>query len=101
MSSSFNRQCLHCGMRVTVAYADYEESLALVCPKCDGRLFRQSDGSVLTRDIAHGGETVVEALAKLDDSLEQAWRGYCRALRVIVGGGLIREEVLGQLHYLT
>lgn len=71
----------------------------LRCGKCDASLYLQHDGSFLTRDIAHGHETVARALEKLDDLLLEAWRGYYRGARIIVGGGLIREEVLRQLSY--
>jgi hypothetical protein len=69
----------------------------LRCSKCDEDLYLQQDGRFLTRDIAHGRETVARALAKLDELLLDGWRGYYRGVRIIVGGGLIREEVLGQL----
>jgi hypothetical protein len=71
----------------------------LHCVKCDENLYLQHDGSFLTRDIAHGHETVARALEKLDGLLLEAWRGYYRGARIIVGGGLIREEVLGQMRY--
>jgi hypothetical protein len=69
----------------------------LQCPKCDANLYLQHDGRFLTRDIAHGHETVARALEKLDALLLEGWRGYCRGVRIIVGGGSIRDEVLGQL----
>ena len=69
----------------------------LRCGKCDASLYLQHDGRFLTRDIAHGRETTARALEKLDELLLEAWRGYYRGVRVVVGGGLIREEVLGQL----
>ncbi len=40
---------------------------------------------------------MARALEKLDELLLDGWRGYYRGVRIIVGGGLIREEVLGQL----
>jgi len=69
----------------------------LRCTKCDESLYLQHDGRVLTRDIAHGRETVARALEKLDELLLDGWRGYYRGVRIVVGGGLIREEVLAQL----
>jgi hypothetical protein len=69
----------------------------LNCVKCDESLYLQHDGRFLSRDIAHGRETVARALEKLDEALLDGWRGYYRGVRIIVGGGLIREEVLGQL----
>ncbi len=71
----------------------------LKCSKCDDDLYRQHDGRFLTRDIAHARETVARAIEKLDELLLDGWRGYYRGVRVIVGGGLIRDEVLGQLRY--
>ena len=71
----------------------------LRCSKCDESLYLQHDGSVLTRDIAHGHETVARASEKLDGLLLEGWRGYYRGVRIVVGGGLIREEVLRQLAY--
>ena len=72
----------------------------LHCPKCDANLYLQGNGSCLTRDIAHQHETVPRALDKLDAALLGAWKGYASSLRLIVGGGLIRDAVLGQLRYL-
>jgi hypothetical protein len=71
----------------------------LNCVKCDENLYLQHDGRILSRDIAHGRETVARALEKLGDVLLEGWRGYYRGVRIIVGGGLIREEVLRQLAY--
>ena len=42
---------------------------------------------------------MARALEKLSDALLDGWRGYYRGVRLIVGGGLIRNEVLGQLRY--
>lgn len=57
----------------------------------------QHDGTTETRDIAHHGETVREALVKLDNAIDSARQGYARYLRVIVGTGLIRDEVAATL----
>ena len=94
------RECLQCGMFTDAVRL----SLDLIpprihCPKCDASLYLQHDGSCLTRDIAHHHETVRKALEKLDKLLCDGWRGYSQSLRIVVGGGLIREQVLGQLHY--
>lgn len=94
------RHCLHCGMTVTSAAFDLDElPPTLCCPKCDQDMYQQSDGSCLTVDIAHGRESRALALSKLDALLLAGWEGYCRDLRVIVGGGVIRDDVLGQLQY--
>lgn len=71
----------------------------LPCPKCDENVYLQTDGSCLTRDIAHNRETIERALDKLDECLVAAWSAYAAEVRVIVGGSRIREQILGQLHY--
>jgi len=72
------------------------------CSKCDTPLFDVSDGSTRTIDIAHQRETVPQAIAKMHEALEYAWQfTYAGNLRLIVGGGLIRDTVLGELHYLA
>ena len=95
------RTCLHCGFETRTDCPDFRDPVErIVCPKCDDALFLQSDGSTLTRDIAHQGETLDRAVEKLDVTLQSAWAGYARAVRLIVGGGRIRDEILGQLrHY--
>jgi hypothetical protein len=64
------------------------------CPKCDNNLETQTDGSTITLDIAHNGETVREALRKMVQALETANRGVAARLRIIVGSGLIQEACL-------
>jgi hypothetical protein len=97
---ALQRQCLACGMRVPALRFDFDAvPPQLRCPKCDASLYLQGDGSCLTRDIAHSHETVLKALDKLDATLLSAWQGYCSTVRLIVGGGLIREQVLGQLQH--
>lgn len=86
------KTCLDCGMQVLVSVER--------CPKCDGVISQQTDGSILRVDIAHNRETIPEALNKLSDVLDEAWAGHTRALRVIVGRGLIRDEVIRQLSWL-
>jgi hypothetical protein len=94
------RRCLRCGMSTTAARFDLDQAPPkLRCSKCDDELYRQHDGRFLTRDIAHGRETIARAMEKLDELLLEGWRGYSRGVRVVVGGGLIRDEVLGQLRY--
>jgi hypothetical protein len=72
---------------------------SLSCPKCDQNVYQQHDGSTLTSDIAHQHETIAKALQKLDALLLEGWAGPYQQLRLIVGGGLIREQVLGQLYF--
>jgi len=70
------------------------------CPKCDADIEGQTDGSILRCDIAHNRETIPQALAKLAQALDEARFGHAQALRVIVGRGLIRDEVMRQLSWL-
>lgn len=71
----------------------------LACPKCDDSLFQQHDGKLLTRDVAHQRETIARSLEKLDGLLLEAWRGYWKGVRIVVGGAAIRDQVLAQLRY--
>lgn len=81
--------CLECGMTV--------DSSHRYCPKCDNDLRSQTDGSTITVDISHHGEIVRDAQRKLEKSLSEAQQGLASKLRVVVGGGLIREQVLSDL----
>lgn len=78
--------CLNCGMSVSAAMRH--------CPKCDNALDLQHDGSTITVDIAHQGERVHEALLKMHSEIELARKGVAMSIRLVVGSGLIREEVL-------
>ena len=80
------RVCLNCGMHVDKSVSH--------CPKCDNALDLQHDGSTVTVDIAHQGERVAEALEKMQKEIDLARAGIAMSLRLIVGSGLIREEVL-------
>lgn len=92
------RECLVCGMPADCGRLHLDDlPPRLQCLKCDSDLYAQSDGSCLTCDIAHQRETVAQALRKLDAALLRAWSGTARQLRLVVGGGAIRAEVLGQL----
>lgn len=70
------------------------------CSKCDSPLLAQSDGSTLTRDIAHHRETIPQALEKFEQAVDQAWQGHAARIRLIVGNGAIRDAVLAELHFL-
>jgi hypothetical protein len=78
--------CLDCGMSVsdTMRY----------CPKCDNALNLQHDGSTITVDIAHQGERVSEALQKMQSEIDLARTGVVMCIRLVVGSGLIRDEIL-------
>jgi predicted ATP-dependent serine protease len=89
MSSRFF-DCLNCGMHVP-------RDIGL-CPKCDDRVAVQTDGAIITADIAHQQERVVDAMAKLHQLFAAAEAQRAARLRIIVGSGLIREAVLEELH---
>lgn len=84
--------CLNCGMQVTGEFR--------TCPKCDNSLDLQHDGSTLTVDIAHGGERVSEAVEKMQSEIDAARNGVALNLRLVVGSGLIRDQVLLRLRDL-
>ena len=63
------------------------------CPKCDNNLELQTDGSTLALDISHNRESVYEALKKMEEAIDLAKKSSTQFLKLIVGGGLIREEV--------
>ncbi len=77
-----------------------EEQIQL-CPKCDTLLKTDLGGEILQADISHGGETVDEALRKLEQRIEQATREGYRRLRVIVGSGAIHDAASIRLQQLT
>jgi hypothetical protein len=100
MPSREMRKCLLCGLETPSAMTEFRDRhVCCPCLKCDDDLLSQSDGSIITRDIAHHHETLEQALDKMDDVLQQAWAGYARGIRLIVGGGRIREAVLSQCRY--
>ena len=78
--------CLDCGMSFSAGTS--------YCPKCDNALDQQHDGSTITVDIAHGGETVREALRKMENEVDMARKDVATFIRLIVGSGRIRDEVL-------
>jgi predicted oxidoreductase len=84
--------CLDCGMSI-------DEDIRR-CPKCDNFLDYQHDGSITTVDIAHQGEKVDEALCKMRAAVDAARNGIELYLRLIVGSGVIRDEVLVALRDL-
>jgi len=76
-----------------------------VCPKCGGKgAVRQDGRKWLDVDVAHAGETVEKALAKLNQAASEALTGGYLGLRVVHGYGsghnhthLIKEAVLKRL----
>ncbi|MFK7865258.1 MAG: hypothetical protein AB8B95_13650 [Pseudohongiellaceae bacterium] len=83
------KDCLNCGMQLD-ASMNY-------CPKCDNDLESQHDGSTVTIDIAHNGERLREAIDKMAREIECSKNLSAENLRLIVGTGMIRDEVLIRL----
>ncbi|WP_139141433.1 hypothetical protein [Pseudohongiella acticola] len=96
------RECLWCGMISTQIPGDIvDRHPEPVCSKCDSPLWSQSDGSTVTVDIAHQRETVSQALDKFSNALNSSWQfSHAEYLRLVVGGGLIRDAVLAELFFL-
>lgn len=92
-----NLECGQCGNPVG--------SVAEVCPKCGGKgAVRQDGRKWLDVDVAHSGETVERALAKLSQAASEALAGAYQGLRVVHGYGsahnhthLIKEAVQKRL----
>ena len=78
--------CLVCGMNI-MSTMDH-------CPKCDNDLKSQHDGSTLTMDIAHRGESVSEALKKMQSEIDLARQDVVMHIRLVVGSGVIRDEAM-------
>ena len=93
MAGMDKQRCLECGMQMPARVRR--------CPKCDNPIDQQTDGSTVQTDIAHQGERVHEALDKLHEAIHQEKDGYARYLRLVVGGGAIREAVAAELGALT
>ena len=82
--------CLVCGMNIMVTM-DH-------CPKCDNDLRFQHDGSTFTIDIAHQGESVSEALKKMQGEIDLARQDVVMRIRLVVGSGMIRDEAMCCCH---
>lgn len=75
------RACPSCGFPIN------RRDLPVVCPKCDEDLIRAKARKPLVIDLAHRGETVSQALAKLDKAVSEClWHGH-PSLKVIHGHG--------------
>jgi len=77
--------CFQCGMN----YPDNEKR----CPKCDFGRFEQNRGAMTSVDIAHNLQTVDQATQEFYSALAQAKRDCYSELEIIVGGGLINQEI--------
>ena len=90
-------ECGQCGIPL--------DTLAKECPKCgEKRAVRQDGKKILEVDVAHAGETVEKALAKLNQAASEALAGAYMGLRVVHGYGsghnhshLIKEAVQKRL----
>ncbi len=75
------RACPSCGLPID------RRNQPAVCPKCDEDLIRAKARKPLVVDLAHRGETVSQALAKLDAAVSECvWHGHS-SLKVIHGHG--------------
>ena len=63
------------------------------CPKCDYGAFDQNRAAILTEDIAHSRQTVAQASTQFYQLLDKAKRENYGKLRLIVGGGKIKQEI--------
>ena len=63
------------------------------CPKCDYGITEQNRRDTYTRDVAHNRQTVAEASAELYSVLDTAKREQFGYVRLVVGGGRIKEEI--------
>lgn len=91
------RTCPSCGFPID------RSNMPKVCPKCDEDLIRAKARKPLVVDLAHGGESVSQALTKLDAAVSEClWHGH-PSLKVIHGHGsgggvsLIKPQVLAAL----
>ena len=73
-------ECGQCGIPL--------ETVMQECPKCGGRSASRQDGKrFLDVDVAHAGETVEGALAKLNQAASEALARAYQGLRVVHGYG--------------
>jgi hypothetical protein len=73
-------ECGQCGIPL--------ETVMQECPKCGGRsAARQVGMRFLEVDVAHAGETVERAIAKLNQAASEALAGAYQGLKVVHGYG--------------
>ena len=90
-------ECGQCGIPL--------ETVLQECPKCGGRSASRQDGQRYHEvDVAHAGETVEKAMAKLNQAASEALAGAYQGLKVVHGYGsghnhthLIKEAVRKRL----
>ena len=82
LESVDNLKCGQCGNSIG--------SVAEACPKCgEIRTVGQDGKKYLEVDVAHAGETVERALAKLNQAVNEAFYGGYQGLRVVHGYGSV------------
>lgn len=77
--------CNNCGMLLNPEQQN--------CPKCDEHRCAKNHKQTLSVDIAHGRQTLAQAEQQLDQAIENAIAEQFGNLKIIVGRGLIREEI--------
>jgi len=77
--------CHSCGMYI-------DESLS-ECPKCDAGVYAHNHAETITVDIAHNRQSVAQASTQFYDALESATLQQFGKLRIIVGSGLIKNDI--------
>ena len=63
------------------------------CAKCDQHRFAKNRGKTLRIDIAHNRQKLHQAEYQLDRAIDQANTEKFSTLKIIVGRGLIRDEI--------
>ena len=63
------------------------------CPKCDFGVTEQNRKQIFTQDIAHQRQTLAQASAEFYSVLETARNNNFGYVRLIVGGGRIKQEI--------
>jgi len=77
--------CTNCGMLLNPENTN--------CPKCDEHRYAKNRKLTLSIDIAHARQTLAQAEQQLDQAIEQAMTEQFGNLKIIVGRGLIRDEI--------
>ena len=73
-------ECGQCGIPLEMVLQE--------CPKCGGRSASRQDGKRFFEvDVAHAGETVERAIAKLNQAASEALAGAYQGLKVVHGYG--------------
>lgn len=63
------------------------------CPKCDEHRYAKNRNKTFNVDIAHNMQTLIQAEQQLDNAIRQAREEKFGKLKIIVGRGIIRQEI--------